>query len=633
MDRNTIIGLVLIFVMLIVYQQISTPSQEELAQQQRYRDSIALVEQQQAEILNPTPATQETTTTVSEQPVISNQVSDSLRQLQMAGAYGPFSAVANGTEEESIIENDLIKITFTNKGARIKQVQLKTFSKAIEDEKGKEVKLPLLLLEDEKNKFEYFLPIATLPTGGVKTSDLYFTNSKVGQKISFRAEAAGGGYFEQSYSLTDGSYQVDYDIKFENLNTVISADVNTIKLSKVNYMDKLERSVRFEKTYSTVHFKKTDDEPDNCSWTSSDTETPEGQIKWTADANQFFSNILMADQAFSKGVFEIEALDDENEDLKIAKTELSIPYNHSSSETFGMNYYIGPNDFDLLRTFDQSQEDIVAFGRSILGTINRWVVRPIFNFLQKLVGNMGIAILLLTLLIKALLYPLTYKMLYSQSKMQALKPRMEKMKEKLGDDKQAVQMQTMKLYQEYGANPLGGCMPMVLQMPIWFALYRFFPAAIEFRQQSFLWATDLSTYDSIMHLPFSIPMGFGNHISLFTILWAISMLIYTYYNSKHMDMTANPAMKYMQYLMPVMFLGFFNSYASGLTCYLLFSNILNITQTIVTKNYIIDQDKIQEELEAYKKKPKKKKSGFRERLSQAMEEQQKQQAIKDKKKK
>ena len=190
-------------------------------------------------------------------------------------------------------------------------------------------------------------------------------------------------------------------------------------------------------------------------------------------------------------------------------------------------------------------------------------------------------------------------------------------------------METMKVYQEYGANPLGGCMPMVLQMPIWFALYRFFPAAIEFRQQSFLWATDLSTYDSIIHLPFTIPLGFGNHISLFTILWAISMLIYTYYNSKHMDMSANPAMKYMQYFMPIMFLGFFNSYASALTAYLLASNILNIAQTIITKNYIIDQDKIREQLEAYKKKPKKK-SGFRERLQAAMEEQQRQQ---DKKKK
>lgn len=630
MDRNTIIGLVLIFIMLVVYQQVTAPSQEQLEAQKRYSDSLALVEQKQAE--SSAQIKSSDSSAQAAESTVPSQVSDSLLQLQMAGAYGPFSASATGSEKESVIENDLMKITFTNKGGKINQVQLKHFSKALEDEEGKEVKIPLLLMEDEKNKFEYFLPIANLPTGGIKTSDLYFEAAAESKKIIFRAMAANGGYFEQSYALKDGSYDLDYDIKFENLNTIISGEAESIKLSKVNFLDKIERSVRFEKTYSTVHFKKTDDDPDNCSWTSNDKETPTGQIKWTADANQFFSNILVADQAFTSGVFEIETLGDEMEDLKIAKSELNIPYNHASSETFGMSYYIGPNDFDMLRQFGDGQEDIVAFGSSILGTINRWVIRPIFNFLQKLVGNMGIAILLLTLFVKLLLYPLTYKMLYSQSKMQALKPRMEKMKEKFKDDKQAQQVETMKLYQEYGANPLGGCMPMVLQMPIWFALYRFFPAAIEFRQESFLWATDLSTYDSILHLPFSVPLGFGNHVSLLTILWAVSMLIYTYYNSKHMDMSANPAMKYMQYIMPVMFLGFFNSYASGLTTYLLFSNLLNIAQTIVTKNYIIDQDKIQKELEAFKQKPKKK-SGFRERLSAAMEEQQRQQAAKDKKKK
>jgi YidC/Oxa1 family membrane protein insertase len=634
MDRNTITGLVLIFLMLAAYQYFTSPSPEEVEAQQRYRDSIALVQQQQqqAEADSNTTVVDSNNQNSANTNTIPAEVSDSLQQLQFAGAYGPFAPAAGGSESETTIENDLMTITFTNKGGKIKLVELKTFKKAIEDEKGKEVKLPLYLLEDQKNEFEYFIPIATLPTGGVKTSDLFFDAQVEDNKVIFRAMAANGGYFEQSYALTDGSYELDYDIRFENLHTVIAGNAETIKLSKVNFMDKIERSVRFEKTYSTVHFKKTDDDPDNCSWTSSDTETPDGQIKWTADANQFFSSILKADQAFSKGVFEVETLDDELEDLKISKVELDIPYNHASSETFGMSYFIGPNDFDLLRTFDDSQEDIVAFGRSILGTINRWVIRPIFNFLQKLVGNMGIAIILLTLMVKLILYPLTYKMLYSQSKMQALKPRLEKMKEKHKDDKQAIQVETMKLYQEYGANPLGGCMPMVLQMPIWFALYRFFPAAIEFRQQSFLWATDLSTYDSIIHLPFTIPLGFGNHISLFTILWAISMLIYTYYNSRHMDMSANPAMKYMQYFMPIMFLGFFNSYASALTAYLLASNILNIVQTIVTKNYIIDQEKIKKELEAYKKKPKKK-SGFRERLQAAMEEQQRQQATKDKKKK
>ena len=237
-------------------------------------------------------------------------------------------------------------------------------------------------------------------------------------------------------------------------------------------------------------------------------------------------------------------------------------------------------------------EDVIPFGWSIFGTVNRWIIRPIFNFLATFIGNKGIVILFLTLIVKLSLYPLTYRMLYSQSKMGALKPQLESMRAKFKDDQQRQSQEQMKLYREFGVNPLGGCMPLVLQMPIWFALYRFFPAAIEFRQASFLWATDLSSYDVIARLPFEVPLGFGSHISLFTLLWAATTLIYTYYNSKHMDMSAaNPAMRYMQYIMPIMFLGFFNSYASGLTAYLFFSNLINIAQTLVTKNYIIDQEK------------------------------------------
>jgi YidC/Oxa1 family membrane protein insertase len=232
--------------------------------------------------------------------------------------------------------------------------------------------------------------------------------------------------------------------------------------------------------------------------------------------------------------------------------------------------------------------------------------------------------LVLTCLIKLVLYPLTYKMLYSQSKMAALKPRLAKMKEKLKDDSQAQQVESMKMYREYGVNPMGGCLPIFLQMPIWIALYRFFPASIEFRQQSFWWASDLSSYDAFFQLPFEIPMV-GEHLSLFTLLWALTTLMYTYYNTKHMDFSGQPAaMKYMQYLMPVMFMGFFNSYASGLTAYLFFSNLFNIGQTLVTKEFIIDHDKIKLALEENKKKPKKK-GGFQERMASMLEEQKKKQ--------
>ena len=291
------------------------------------------------------------------------------------------------------------------------------------------------------------------------------------------------------------------------------------------------------------------------------------------------------------------------------------------TESLAMSLYVGPNEFQRLRAFDQGLEDIIPFGRSIFGTINKWIIRWIFENLTRFITSAGIVILVLTLIVKLALYPLTYRMLKSQARMSALKPKMAHLKDKFGDDQQKMQMETMKIYREYGVSPLGGCLPMVAQMPIWFALYRFFPASIEFRQASFLWASDLSSYDVFMNLPFEIPF-YGAHVSLLTLLWAGTTVIYTYYNTRHMDMAnMNPMMKYMQYFMPVMFLFFFNNYASGLTLYLLFSNILNIALTIGTKKLLFDNDKIVATLEENKSKPKKK-SGFQERLEKAMAEQQ-----------
>ncbi|GJM32658.1 MAG: membrane protein insertase YidC [Saprospiraceae bacterium] len=604
------------------------PSPEEMEAMQKTQDSIAQVEKQKESL-----AIQEKEVT-SEQNIIPQELPDSLRQQQLGSTFGPFAAAASGEEEEVTLSNDLFTITFTNKGGRIKEVLLKSYQKAVLNDKKKEIKLPLKLLEDEKNKFEYFLPIANLPGGGVRTSDLYFeTVKKTENEIVFRANAGEGRYFEQHYKLDPGTYRINYDIQLEGLEKLIANNAEAISLYWENYLDKIEINTTFERNYSTVYFKPQEDGTDYCSCTSDDIEQLEQPLKWVSNTNQFFNSTLIAEQNFQSGKMESKVLDIENPDLKVLISDLKIPYGHSPRETFSMGFYIGPNEFDRLRDIGYELSDIVPFGWSIFGTVNRWIIRPLFNFLSSFIGNMGIVILVLTLLVKLVLYPLTYKMLYSQSKMSAMKPRLEGLKEKHKDDAQAQQMEQMKMYREFGVNPLGGCMPMVLQMPIWIALYRFFPASIEFRQAGFLWATDLSSYDVLFRLPYSLPLGFGSHVSLFTFLWAITTLIYTYYNTKHMDMTANPAMKYMQYLMPLFFLGFFNSYASGLTCYLLFSNLFNITQTIVTKNYIINHEKITAELEAYKKKPKKKKSGFQARLENALKEQQKLQAEREKDKK
>lgn len=626
MDKNTLIGFALIFVLLIVWQQFNMPSQEELERQQQIQDSIEQAQQlAEVEIAEP----EETTTKTVQEEIAA--LPDSLKEEKLSGLFGPFSSAGSGEEKLITVENELMTLVLTNKGGRIKEVILKDFEKNVLTEEKKEVKEELKLLSDEKNKFEYLLPIASLPSGGVRTGDLFFDVQQSGNEVVFRANAGSGRYFEQKYNLQDNSYRIGYDIKLEGLQNVLANNAEEIELIWHDYLDRIEINHNFERRYSTIYFKPAEEGVDYCSCTSDDVEELNDQrIKWISHSNQFFNSTLIAKESFASGVLETQVLDTEDVDLKKLVSSLKVPYNRSSTENFAMEFYVGPNEFDRLREVGNDLEDIVPFGWSIFGTVNRWIVRPLFNFLSSFIGSKGIVILVLTFMVKLCLYPLTYRMLYSQSKMGALKPQIEKLKEKVKDPQQQ-QVETMKMYREFGVNPLGGCMPMLLQMPIWIALYRFFPASIEFRQASFLWATDLSSYDVMTYLPFEIPFV-GGHISLFTILWAGTTLIYTYYNTKHMDMSANPAMKYMQYLMPIMFLGFFNTYASGLTCYLFFSNLFNIGQTVVTKNYIIDQDKVRAELEENKKKPKKK-SGFQERLEAAMKEQQRVQAQREAQKK
>ena len=518
MDKNTIIGFSLIFILLIVWQQLTAPSAEEMEARRRAQDSLLQVQKTRDSLAQIPTANIETAET---QPANQLIESDSLVSERLKGEYGPFSAAAEGGEkgEELIkLKNDLIEITFSNKGGYIKEVLLFDYFKVSDDVKKKEVKTPLRLLEDEKNKFEYFIPIANLPSGGVKTSDLYFDYEVSANKITFRANAGDGKYFEQTYSIEAGNYLVDYDIKFVGLQNTIAGNVDEIQLNWLNYLDKLEKNHKYERNYSSIYYKKAEGGTSYCSCTSDDEEDVDNaSVKWIAHSNQFFNTALIADSKFNSVFLETKLLEKEDEDLKQLNSKVNIPFGHSPNETFAMNLYLGPNEFNRLRAYGEDLEDIVPFGRSIFGEINRWIIRPLFGFLSGFIGSKGIVILVLTFLVKLVLYPLTYKMLYSQSKMAALKPRIEGMKEKLKDDQKQQQMETMKLYREFGVNPLGGCMPMVLQMPIWFALYRFFPASIEFRQSGFLWATDLSSYDVFVQLPLEIPFGFGSHISLFTV--------------------------------------------------------------------------------------------------------------------
>jgi len=630
MDRNNLIGTLLLGLLLIAFFYVQRPSAEQQKEQQRIADSLRqeqILADSSNNVISQTAALQEV-----------EAVPDSVQQKRLKDRYGSFADVMHGEEKEVRIENDKMEVVFTNKGGRIKEVWLKNHFKWQKQDTSKTYeKVPLKLLDDEKNKFEYILPIAS-QRGQASTAEFFFTPKKISNGIEFTAAVPGGGKIVQTYAFSEREFDMDYSVDFSGTGQLLRSN-EPIRLRWVNRLKKLEKNATYEATMSTVYYH-TDDDAEHCSCTGSDEENVEDPIRWVANTQQFFTSALISkNQQFKKGNFSTITVDDLKESgdhLKTVIADLELP----DGDKHEFSFFIGPNKFNLLKSYDIELESVVPFGWSIFGTINRYVIRPLFNFFFNILGNAGIAILVLTVIVKLVLYPLTYKMLHSSAKMAALKPEIAKLKEKVGDDQQKLSMEQMKLYRTTGVNPLGGCMPMVLQMPIWFALYRFFPASFEFRQRSFLWADDLSAFDSIYNFGDIgiISSIYGDHISLFTILWAATTILYTWYNMKYtgmgMQMGGGGAnmkmMKYMQYAMPVMFLVFFNNYASGLTCYLFFSNVFNIAQTFLTKEYILDNEKIRSQLESNKAKPKKK-GKFQERLEQALKEQQAKTAQKDKK--
>ena len=615
MDRQQLIGLLLIFALIFVFSWYNRPDEAALGTTMT-TDSL-VVDDTTSGMGEPSATTEYP---AGDQPV----VRDSMVNLQQQLLYGDFYPAASGEEQFYTLENDRLRLRFSNKGGRIVEAWLKNYKRVEEGSRHEEIKLDLFLMNHPLSRFGYLLPSRNIKDGVLNTGELYFDAGSSENEIVFTATSATGAMFRQVYRLTDNPYVVDYRVETDKLDLFVDRNTTRIELNWTEYLNKLEKNDKFEKTYATLQYKLAGEGPDYCKYTGDDTDDLTGkQVEWISNSNQFFSSVLLpAEGTFLQGgLFSVEMAEDEASYLKETKTQVFLPIGAGGSQAFDMSLYIGPNKYDRLKSFGNGLEETINFGRSVFGTLNRWVIRPLFLFFLNLTNSAGMAILLLILLVKTALYPLTYKMLKSSAKMAALKPEITQIKEKHKDDNQTIQMKTMEMYRKFGVSPFGGCMPMILQMPIWFALFRFFPAAFEFRQRSFLWATDLSSYDALFHLPFDIPM-FGGHLSLFALLWTISTLLYTYYNSQNMDMGNNPAMKYMQYFMPVVFIVFFNNYASGLTAYMFFSNLINVLQTILTKRFIFDDAKIRAELELKKDKPKKRNS-FSQRLEEAMKQQQK----------
>jgi len=409
---------------------------------------------------------------------------------------------------------------------------------------------------------------------------------------------------------------VDFDVNLVGMDDVIERNATTLDLNWKADFPHQEKSFDNERMNSTIYYRFSDDEVDYISERSADKEEIATDLQWVSFKQQFFSTVLIAKDGF-EGPSELETTQEEEETTDVVKTceaKLTIPFSHREMEHVAMQFYFGPNHYNSLKEFELGLEEMIPLGWGIFGWVNRLAVIPMFNLLKDTGLGYGLIILILTLVIKLALLPLTYKAYMSTAKMRVLKPEIEELNKKFEgkDDPMAKQQATMALYSKAGANPLGGCLPMVLQMPILIAMFRFFPASIELRQQSFLWADDLSSYDSIFDLPFDIPF-YGDHISLFTLLMTVSTI---FYSRQNMNMQAGTPqmeqMKWMMYLMPVMMLGWFNNYAAALSYYYFLANMVTFGQNFLFRK-LIDEDALHKKMQENKKKPQKK-SGFQKRL-------------------
>jgi YidC/Oxa1 family membrane protein insertase len=594
MDRNSIIGLVLIFLILIGFAWYNQPSESQLQAIKHQQDSITLVQRAADSLIQ-----------VQHRATM---VNDSITQNKFdtaaaAAAYGTFATFSKGEETFTTIENEELLVTVTNKGGRIYSVQLK--------KQKRFDKTPLILFTGDNNRFTYTFNSADGKT--INTQDLYFTPvaGSDAKSLTMRLNIANGQYIEQQYNLVaDNSQMVDYKLNLVGLQNTIAASTNHIDLNWQQHLIHQEKNFENEVRTSTVYFKTGEEEPDFISESKEEKKDLTTPTQWIAYKQQFFNTTIIGDQPFANASVETRN-DPSGEYVKAISTNVTVPYNHNGSETFGMKFYFGPNHYKTLAKLDISLERIVPMGWGIFRWVNKYFVINVFYFLNQYIGNYGIIILILTILIKTLVLPMVYKSYVSAAKMRVLKPELDEIKERLGDDMTKIQQENMKLYQKVGVNPLGGCIPMLLQLPILFAMFQFFPSAFELRQQSFLWADDLSTYDSIYNLPFSLP-GYGDHVSLFTILMTISSLAYTHYNNQMTAVTGQ--MKYLSYIMPVIFMFVLNSYAAGLNYYYFLSNLATVAQQLIIRRFV-DDKAIHAELQENKKKPIKK-SKFQEKLEE-----------------
>jgi YidC/Oxa1 family membrane protein insertase len=650
MDRNTITGLVLIFAIFIgfslynnnrfnkgyeqamsVADSYYTKGELENARAEyinalRFKpnqpDALAKINEIGIE-LGITPVAEKTDSTLPVQSVPKNLPAQAAGTTNATGSfddikqYGAFARSAIGENDFITLENSKVELKISLKGGRVYSARLKDY--VTYDS------LPLVLFSGDSTVFGF--NFFTSDNKPVQTNNLYFTPvseqklysvKSQPESVILRLKADADKYIEYKYTLAPDKYTVNFDVNFKSMENIIASNQNSLSLDWQIYLPQQEKGRLNEDYYTTIKYKYFQDEVASLKLRSSK-EVDEADIttklSWVAFQDQFFSSVILTNDFFLNGSVSSTKTTGSTKYLRFFKSEVGVPFSTETTDTIHLKFYFGPNHISTLKKEGLQLEKLVFLGKNISNWINRFAIIPVFNWLEKYIRSYGIIILILTIIIKVVLFPLTFKSYQSTAKMQVLKPMIDEIGKKFPKKEDAMKKQqaTMDLYKRAGINPMGGCLPMLLQMPILFAMFRFFPVSIELRQEHFLWATDLSTYDSILTLPFIIPM-YGNHVSLFTLLMTASTLLAT----KMTGSTAGsdqPGMKLMMYIMPIMFLFMMNSWSSGLTYYYFLANVITIGQNLISKK-MINADAVLATLAENKKKPLKK-SKWQQRLETA----------------
>lgn len=606
MDRNSLIGFGLIAVLLITMFVINSKSRLAYeGEQKRMADSIAAM-----------------------QPKVD---SNALRQraildtLGLAGQQRPVSAPP-AVAQQITLENDLIKVTFTSLGAQPAKVILKNFKKADST--------PVVLQDGEFNKFSY--AINSGPNQTAQSADINFTaepvvtNPDKSQVLVFKKLDSTGKQLIHQYTIRPNDYMVDLNISVAGVPQLFTQ--NTLNLLWQSEAERVEKDYKYELTQTHVGYSE-DGEFDFEYAGSGDDLKLKKPVEWVVVKQQFFATALVSKTRFANTsvAWTVPGETDTFNYLARATTTASLVLPATNTAAIPFQFYYGPSDYNVLKKYGNGMESIVPYGSGVFAFvkyINRYFLLPVFDFIQKHVASMGIVILLLTLLIRLITSPILYKSYLSGAKMKVLKPEVDALKEKYKDDQQAFGMEQMKLWRSAGVNPLGGCLPALLQIPIFMSLYYFFQSNIDLRGKNFLWADDLAAYDSIFNLPFNIPF-YGDHVSLFTLTATLTSLLISIYSMSNMQDNSNPVMKYMPYIFPVLLLGVFNTLPAALTWYYTVSNTITLILQIVIQKYIINHDKIMQQMNENRKKPVKK-SKLAERMEAMQQSQKKLQELKSK---